>query len=240
MSPSEAFHDELERPSVGTNQDGLLPDRLTRACVTVLPFDGAGLSFALTSGRRILLGASDETAATAERLQFALGDGPCTTAHRDETAVYSSEEDLVARWPIYASQLTAYTPYRSTLSLPVGGPLSTVVGLDLYRHRSGRPAPGLLQAVTEIGDLMGSALVEDFNGHSDQPLSLPPALHTPAAEARRQVWRASAHLAGHHQIPIAEGLAVLRSLALLHDSDLETAADRMLSGHLPGPPTPGP
>jgi hypothetical protein len=56
----------------------LLPVRLARAAVRVLPgVAGAGISVLADPGMRVPLGASDEDAATAERLQFTVGEGPC-------------------------------------------------------------------------------------------------------------------------------------------------------------------
>lgn len=106
-------------------------DDLCRACIRVLPFDGAGISFGLHPEGRLPLGASDVAAATAERLQFTTGIGPCSTVQRSRSAVLASEEELTEQWPGYAAQLLEQTDYRSSLSLPVTGPLAGVVVLDL-------------------------------------------------------------------------------------------------------------
>jgi hypothetical protein len=55
----------------------LLPVQLARAGVTSLGVDGMGLSVHDAAGHSTPLGASDATAATAERLQFTAGSGPC-------------------------------------------------------------------------------------------------------------------------------------------------------------------
>jgi hypothetical protein len=55
----------------------LLPVRVARACAQMLQVDGAGLSLVDTAQQRMPLGASSEEAATAERLQFTVGAGPC-------------------------------------------------------------------------------------------------------------------------------------------------------------------
>src|SRR3954447_10060986 len=55
----------------------LLPSRLMRSCVQVLPVAGAGVSV-FTRGAG---GASDDSAVLAERLQFTVGEGPCLAAH---------------------------------------------------------------------------------------------------------------------------------------------------------------
>ncbi len=112
---------------------------LARACVAVLPVDGAGLSASLLPGHRLPLGASDSAAAAAERLQFTLGAGPCLSAQK--AARWWSPRpprSCASSGPVYPQQLAERTPFCSVLSLPVGGPLAGVVALDLYRAGSGR------------------------------------------------------------------------------------------------------
>lgn len=234
-----AFHAELARSSATADAGELLPDRIARACVAVLPVDAAGLSATLLPGRRLPLGSSDPMAALAERLQFALGDGPCTAAHREHGLVMAIGEEVAARWPVYAMQLEAHTPYWMAVSLPVGGPLANVVVLDLYRHRPGRPSPTVLQAVTDIAGACGRVLADDLAEDEDVVLGLPTTLRGPAIEARQQVWRAIGLVASQLRVVSADALATLRALAMRLDMDLETVADRVLRGEveIPGPLT---
>jgi len=77
----------------------LLPVRLARACVQVLPVDGASISV-LTEDFRYPLGASDDTANAAERLQFTQGEGPCLDALRTNSPVQANAQDIYRRWPL--------------------------------------------------------------------------------------------------------------------------------------------
>lgn len=61
-------------------------------------------------GMRVPLGASDEDAATAERLQFTVGEGPCLQAHSSARPVYTPAAVFAARWPLLYEELTARTP----------------------------------------------------------------------------------------------------------------------------------
>jgi hypothetical protein len=114
----------------------LLPARLARACTAVLPVDGAGLSFFFSAERRLPLGASDPDAATAERLQFTAGEGPCITAHGTQDCVLADARELQQRWPGYADALFARTPIRGVISVPLRGTLQGVGALDLYLRES--------------------------------------------------------------------------------------------------------
>jgi hypothetical protein len=234
VSLVERFRDEL----ASTPDEDLLPDRLARVCTALLPVDGAGLSAALLPDHRLPLGASDATAAAAERLQFTLGDGPCLTAQRTRTRVVAATfEELRERWPVYAQQLTGITPFCSVLSLPVGGSLSGVVALDLYRSASGPVAEDVLAAVDEVAGAVGEALAGDLSAEGDLQLGLPPALRTPAIDARQRVWLAIGQLAAAQGSTSSAALATLRALAFRHGIDLDTAADRLLTGEI-APPAP--
>src|SRR5687767_13369872 len=72
----------------------LLPGRLARAAVRVLPVDGAGISVHAGAAGRTPLGASSSVAALAERLQFTTDQGPCMQAHADRQPVFVVEADI--------------------------------------------------------------------------------------------------------------------------------------------------
>ncbi|GHE09882.1 hypothetical protein [Klenkia taihuensis] len=234
MSLVERFRHELAR----TPDGDLLPDRLARVCTALLPVDGAGLSAALLPDHRLPLGASDPVAAAAERLQFTLGEGPCLTAQQTRTRVVAATvEELRDRWPVYTLQLTGLTPFCSVLSTPVGGSLSGVVALDLYRSASGPLAEDVLAAVADVADAVGEALAGDLAEDGDLQLGLPPLLRTPAIDARQRVWLAIGQLAGVQGSTTSAALATLRALAFRHGIDIDAAADRVLTGEitLPAP-----
>ncbi|MCO7218331.1 GAF domain-containing protein [Klenkia sp. PcliD-1-E] len=225
-----AFHNEL---ATAGGTDLLVPDQLARACTAVLPFDGAGISMTLLPDRRLPLGASDETAASAERLQFAVGEGPCLTAQRTRTVIAATTaEQLHRRWPMFAHQLEQRTPYQGVVCLPVSGPLAGAVVLDLYRRRPGELAPGLLDVVRDIADVVGDVLAGQFREDAPAGLGLPSALRSAPIDARHQVWTAVGYLAGVQNSTGSTALATMRALAFTHDLDLETTADRILSGEI--------
>jgi hypothetical protein len=74
----------------------LLPTRLMKAAAAVLPVAAAGISIFISSGHRVPLGASDDTAALAERLQFTSGEGPCLSAHATNRATWVTNAQMAA------------------------------------------------------------------------------------------------------------------------------------------------
>src|ERR1700710_311366 len=114
----------------------LLPVRLARACATVLPVTGAGLSLYGTADFRVPIGASDDTAADAERLQFTLGEGPCLAAHLERRVIAASESDMQRLWPQFYAELVTGSSYRSIVAVPLQQGLQGVAALDLYLDNS--------------------------------------------------------------------------------------------------------
>ena len=80
-----AAHRGLEGPE-------LLPERLVRAAAAMLPVADASLSLLEAGDKRVPLGSSSPEAASAERLQFTVGDGPCMMAARLGEPVFAAEE----------------------------------------------------------------------------------------------------------------------------------------------------
>lgn len=208
----------------------LLPAALSRAAMRVLGADGAGISMMTEPSYRLPLGASDTASATAERLQFTVGEGPCFTAYAQGRPVVVTEAGMTEQWPVLASLHFDQTPFRGGLSIPlhVGGTRLGV--LDLYLHRS-RPVDGhevvAAQLIAEhlgealVGTLTGSETEDAFAGH----LELTPRwLTTERVRARRDVWVAVGMANLVLGVPGDEALALLRARAVSEGHTLDALA----------------
>jgi hypothetical protein len=125
-----ARFDQILRAADGGPAE-LLPVRLSRACAEFLAADGAGLSL-FTGQVRVPLGASSEEATVVERLQFTLGEGPCLEAAHAHDIVAAGPEDLAATWPLFARELTARTPFRAVVTMPLDVSGALRGALDVY------------------------------------------------------------------------------------------------------------
>jgi hypothetical protein len=135
----------------------LLPVRLARACVAMLPVDGAGLSLRGT-GHRVPLGSAPEEAGLAERLQFTVGTGPCVWAETTHEPVFAVEDHLARRWPAFADLLRGQTSYRAVVALPLPLGVRGWAAVTFYFRRSaGVLALDVFEALA-VGELVGSAL----------------------------------------------------------------------------------
>ena len=202
----------------------LLPKLLAEVCVTLLPVQGAGISF--TQELRIPLGASDETASRAERLQSTLDEGPCLTAVETPLPLAAGQSDLARRWPMFHSELLEQTPYRSVVSLPLLAPRGGRLGaLDLY---STDPEPMEEPLLGSLGESIGSPMAAMLLGGLGADSTLPGWLSSAEAQQRMTVWSAVGILLGRSRLDNADALAVLRGHAFAEGTSLDEVAARLV------------
>jgi hypothetical protein len=211
----------------------LLPVRLTRACVQMLPpVDGAGISLTLPDGRRIPLGASSEAAAVAERLQFTAGSGPCMAAQDAREPVFALRDDLHRRWPTFAELLERRAPYCAVIALPLREAIAGLGALDLFFTRDDAvPEVDVFEAMA-VADLVTSALSETAVWSTWTPGHGPQWLHGPTAQRRAAVWDAMGVLALALGVPVKAALSLLRAAAHAQGRTVDDVAADLLGGRL--------
>ncbi|WP_409332704.1 ANTAR domain-containing protein [Trujillonella humicola] len=219
-----------DEPGLGGPE--LLPVRLMRACAQTLPVDGAGLSVEDGTGRRLPLGASSDDAATAERLQFTVGTGPCLAAHRGGEPVFAMADDLRRRWLPFAELLFGRTPYCGVVALPLPLSLAGRIAIDLYfTDESDVPRLPVFEAMA-VGALVTSALSEAAIWSDWEPAHGPDWLRTPAARRRAMVWEALGQLSVTHGTDTRGALDLLRGAAYASGRPVDDVAADLLSGSL--------
>jgi len=211
----------------------LLPVRLARACVAVLPVAGAAISL-FHDDFRVPLGASDDAASCAERLQFTTGQGPCLEAVRQAEAVLADHEQIVECWPEYAQELFSRTPYDAVISLPLGIMGAASGALDLFLT-----APPGLRRITLADATCVQARISEAFQHSRATTAAaenlsgmrePAWLHGPSARDRMHVWIAMGMVMTRFELVAADALALLRAYAYAASSTLDQLADELITG----------
>jgi hypothetical protein len=211
----------------------LLPVRLARAIARALPADGAGISLSGADGRRIPLGSSSPPAATAERLQFTVGDGPCMTSQQSGEPVFALLADLRRRWPPFADLLLGRTPYRAVVALPLREAIAGLGAVDLYFGRDDAvPELDVFEAMA-VGDLVTSRLSDTAVWSTWEADRGPDFLHGPAARRRAAVWEATGLVSLALDVEEAAALAALRATAYASGRVVDDLAADVLAGRLP-------
>ena len=239
MTLGEEFRSAVNMAGRGrVDAPELLPTVLAQACVEVLPVAGAGLSVARALGSprtlRVPLGASDEVAARAERLQTSLGEGPClAAADRGEPLVIDAR-GMASRWPVFHAELIEQTPVRSVVSLPVmwGDPAEPLAALDLYLKDPDAPVPPPEVLVGDIVEVIAEMLFASPHTVEWRGAWLPAWMTGPSAAQRMNVWVAVGILIGHAGLSSTDALAVLRAYAFGHSVTLDDVAEDMTTQRL--------
>lgn len=112
--------------------------RVCRACVALLPVDGASTSVISGTRHPETLFASDEVMARVESVQFTLGEGPCFEAFttRRPVLVPDLRRALAERWPTFASEI-ADQPIGAIFASPIQSGAITIGAMDMYRRDAG-------------------------------------------------------------------------------------------------------
>ena len=232
MTLTEDFQIALAASAVDLPGPELLPERLARACARVLPVDGAGISLFFSSDRRLPLGASDPVAAEAERLQFAVGEGPCLASHASGDIVIADEAIMRSRWPGYHDPLVTRTPIRGTISLPLRDDLRGIGALDLYVVPPRDLGSLSLQDALAVSEQV-TAVLHEQSRRSRAVSDGPAWLDAPAAQRRSTVWQAIGFVNSGLGVPSPDALALLRAHAYAEGLSLEELAELVLSRRMP-------
>ena len=233
MSIQQKFGDALagEQAADGDHQE-LLPVHLARAAAAALGIDGAGLSVHGAAGHSTPLGASDEAATTAERLQFTAGSGPCMFAAQSGWPVFAPEDQLRTRWPAFHDLLVTHTPFRSVVALSLPGDLRGVGGLDLYlTHPVGIVTFDAVEALC-VAELISRELSHAAAWTEWTEDQGPRWTNSEPARQRAQVWMGTGMVSLALELETADALAVLRGYAYAADCTVDAVAADLVAGRL--------
>jgi hypothetical protein len=232
VSLGQRFSDAL---SIETGDDvpDLLPVHLARTAAKILGVDGVGVGVHGDDGWRTPLGASDEMAATAERLQFTVGSGPCLLAAQSGWPVFAVDPVLPRRWPAFHDLLVTHTPYRSLVALPLRDELSGLGVLSLYCCRSDGLVTVDAFEARSVAQLISDHLrhAAAWSGWSDT--EGPPWMSCPSAQWRAKVWQAMGMVMLALGVSVEDALALLRCYAYGAGREVDAVAAELTSGRLP-------
>jgi len=224
----------LEEADADTDLEYGVPCQLTRAAKRVLGADGAGLCVQTTPEMRLPLGASDAVAATAERLQFTVGEGPCFEALAGRRPIAITEASMLQRWPVLAVLHQQQTPFRSGLAIPLRAGQLCFGALDVYLVQS-QPLQGhdviAGQVIAQcIADILLETLEPATSGDTTRE-AVQQVWDGPSVRARREVWVAAGMANLILGLRQDDALATLRAQALLGDQSLDDLAHDIVTGH---------
>jgi GAF domain-containing protein/ANTAR domain-containing protein len=207
--------------------------RVCRACVRLLPVDGAAVSVMVDAGHREIVYASDAVSSALAELQFSLGEGPCFEAYTMGGPVLVP--DLAAgppppMWPMFAAEAGGY-PVAALFTFPVQIGAVRVATLDTYRSTPGSLGPGELATALQVADIAALAL-SGLRAESGGWLDGDGRWMDGAGMRYREVHQATGMLIAHLDLPASAALARLRAYAFGHGRPLLEVAGDIVAGRL--------
>jgi hypothetical protein len=213
---------------LGDGSDGAdALERLVKLAVASVPgCDWAGVTAWPVQRNPRSLAATDRTAMTVDELQYALGDGPCLVAAKEDDPVRIPDLAADERWPGFSRLTIQRTPVRSILSFHLGddperSALNLYGGSPRAFEGEGLVAGALFAAHARV--LLMHA------GHADQAAHLKEALAT-----NRRIGMAIGILMNVHKVTEDEAFALLRATSQNLNVKLRLVADDVArTGTLP-------
>jgi ANTAR domain/GAF domain len=217
----------------GDTGDGVdLVGRVCRACVLLLPVDGAAVSVVAGEGNREVVYASDPVSTALAELQFSLGEGPCFEAYAIGGPVLVP--DLVAApppaWPMFAAEAAVH-PVGALFTFPMQIGAVRVATLDTYRVTPGSLTAGELSAALQVADIAALAL-SGLRAGGDPWLDGDGRWLAGAGMRYREVHQATGMLIAHLDLSASAALARLRAYAFGRGRPLLEVAADVVAGRL--------
>lgn len=138
MTSSDRLRSQLDEAMADGGRGLTVADRLCRACVDLLPVEGAAISVVHGGATRGTFGSSGALSRRLDEFQFTFGEGPCLDAVRLRRPVLVPELEGVGgrRWPAFTPAAVDHG-VRAIFALPVAIQYTAVGALDLFCERSG-------------------------------------------------------------------------------------------------------
>ena len=212
----------LARLGAGSGEAGLTAARLCVFCTEVTAVSGAGISLMDGDVSHGAVCTTDEVSTRVEELQFALGEGPCVDAFREELAV--AEPDLAApgtvRWSGF-SPAALSAGVRAIFGFPLRVGATRVGALDLYRDQPGPLSQEEHADALVLADLAAETLLMMQVGAAPGELGV--GLDE-SAEFRSVVHQAAGMVSVQLDVSVEVALIRVRAYAFGHDRPLVEVA----------------
>lgn len=169
--------------------------------------------------------ASDATAAQVDRLERAVGTGPCVDALTDQRPQLDAHLAAGAGpWPALATRVLAQTPVRGMLGFRIAPQGRKLGALNLFTDTAG----GFTDTAVNQGAILAAfcSLALTAAEAGQQATTLKDGL-----DSNRQIGMAIGLLMAHHRIDDQAAFALLRQVSSELNLKLRDVAAQVLSGH---------
>lgn len=157
-------------------------------------------------GSYVSAAASDQLARRIDKLELAVGDGPCLDAIEEEAAQVDPDLTTHSQWPELAARIVAETPVRGAMGFRLVADRRKVGALNLFSDTAG----AFDQASAERGIILAAfaAMAVNAAAHGDEAATLRRGL-----ASNREIGMAIGMLMVRNNISEDEAFAMLRRVS---------------------------
>jgi GAF domain-containing protein len=206
----------------GSSAPELLTKRLCEVCAEVTGMSGAGVMLMSGDESRGSVCTTDRASGIMVQLQYALGEGPCVDAYRQDRPVL--EPDLAApatpRWIAFAGPALE-TGVRAVFGFPLQLGAVRLGALNLYCDRPGPLTDDQHANALVMADIAAQAILVL---QADAPPGLLAAQLEEGADFQYLVHQASGMVAAQLEVSVGDALVRLRAHAFGNDRPLAAVA----------------
>jgi hypothetical protein len=131
VAPPAVFTSLAELVHEGSRPEEIYAAICVAATLTIPGCDHASLMIR-RDGVYSTAAVSDVIARDIDKLELAIGSGPCLDAIEDRTAQIQSDLTQGSRWPVFAARVVAATPVRGAMSVGLPVDRAKVGALNLF------------------------------------------------------------------------------------------------------------
>ncbi len=212
-----AYFAELSGELSSSTEEPLTFQRVVDRAREVVPgCDHCGLHLRTRRGRAVSAAATDEVADEADKLQEALGDGPCVDATFESQNFIIHDLRSEPRWPTWSPRAAALG-LRSVLSIRLTSDHETIGALNLYGDQ-----PGAFDEDQDIAMVFASHAAEAMT-----KARLASGLRN-AMDSRHTIGMAQGVLAMRYNISYERAFQVLHRYSNDHNIKLRALAEQVI------------
>ena len=206
---------------------GFETKRLCEVCAEVTGMSGAGIMLMTPDVPQASICASDGVSALIEELQFALGEGPCIDAYKEDRPVLEPQlaDPALPRWLAFTGPVLD-AGARAVFGFPMHIGDVRLGVLDLYRDEPGPLTDEQHADALAMADIAARSVLI---AQSDAPAGQLAAELESESSFPYVVHQASGMVAAQLGISVGQAMLRLRAYAFGNDQPLREVADAVIA-----------
>ena len=175
-------------------------------------------------GQFVTAASSDEVAATVDRFERELGEGPCLDAIADDSVYLDADLTNGSPWPRLTERVLAETPVRGMAGFRLRAGEGRTGALNLFYDAEG----GLTDRAIDQGIVLAAFITVALVASSERRAA---STLRDGLQSNREIGKAVGLLMAYHKVSDDEAFAMLRKTSQDLNLKLRDVAQRVVADH---------